>query len=59
MTASWNLSDGRKIKDVANTAKLGTIPVLHVVAVVEGARSEVSGKRSQMFRCSAVKCHQE
>lgn len=54
MTASWNLSDRRKIKDIANTAKLGTVPVLHVVAVVEGARSEVSGKRSpivQMSRC--------
>lgn len=53
VTASWNLSDGRKIKDVANTAKLGIVPVFHVVAVVEGARSGVSGKRSpivQMFR---------
>lgn len=52
VTASWNLSDGRKIKDVPNTARLGTVPVLHV-AVVEGVRNEVSGKRSpivQMFR---------
>lgn len=50
--ASWNLSDELKIKDVLHTAKRGTVPVLYV-AVVEGARSEVSGKRSpivQMFR---------
>lgn len=50
--ASWNLSDELKIKDVLHTAKRGTVPVLYV-AVVEGVRSEVSGKRSpivQMFR---------